>query len=309
MPDFIDSTDYLNPKRPNRRGRFFVIAALLFVAFIVARIALSDWVDLLWFESLGYGDVFWKTFFIESSVFLLSAAITFLALYGAFFLIRRSHHADLPISHAIVVGGQPISLSVAPVLRIISLVVSSMVALLTGLTMMSDWPTMALFWYAPHAAGSVTDPIFSRPLNFFLFTLPAWRMIDGWLLTLAIATCAVAVLFLIITSGSRTLNTRRLSLAPSPWRGLSCTAAFFLLVLAMTAFVERFDLLLDHHTLFDRINYTDAHITAGGLLFVAGALVLGAIIAAINARARLPCCRDRCLGSACGALLWGADVR
>lgn len=283
MPDFIDSSDYLNPKRPSRRGRFFVIAALLFVAFIVTRIVLSDWVDLLWFKSLGYGDVFWKTVFIEAFVFLLSAAITFLILYGAFFMIRRSHHADLPTDHAIVLGGQRVSFSIGPTLRVISLVVSIVVALLTGLTMMSQWSTLALFWYAPHAAGPVTDPIFSRPLNFFLFSLPAWRMIDDWLLTLAIATCAVAVLFLIITSGSRSLDTRRLSLAPSPWRGLSCTAAFLLLVLAMTVFVDRFELLLDHHTLFDGINYTDAHITAGGLLFVACALVLGAIIAAVNA--------------------------
>jgi uncharacterized membrane protein (UPF0182 family) len=283
VPDFIDSSDYLNPKRPSRRGRFAVIAALLFVAFIVARICLSGWVDLLWFKSLGYGDVFWKTAVIEAFVFLLSATITFLILYGAFFMVRRSHHADLPTNHAIVLGGQRVSLSVAPALRVISLVVSIVVALLTGLTMMSQWPTLALFWYAPHTAGPVTDPIFSRPLKFFLFSLPAWRMIDDWLLTLAIATCAVAVLFLIITSGSRSLGARRLSLAPSPWRGLSCTAAFLLLVLAMTVFVDRFELLLDHHTLFDGINYTDAHITAGGLLFVACALVLGAIIAAVNA--------------------------
>ena len=198
-------------------------------------------------------------------------------------MIRRSHHADLPTNHAIVVGGQRVNLSVAPALRVISLIVSSGVALVTGLTMMSEWPTLALFWYAPHAAGTVSDPIFSRPLNFFLFTLPAWRLIDGWLLTLAIATCAVAILFLIVTSGSRTLGARKLSLAPSPWRGLSCTAAFLLLVLALTVFAERFELLLDHHTLFDGINYTDAHITAGGLLFVAGALVLGAMMAAGNA--------------------------
>ena len=284
MPDFIDSSDYLNPKRPRFQRRYLVIfAALVFAFWIVARVWLSSWVDLLWFKSLGYGDVFWKTVLIESAVFLLSAAITFVVLYGAFFMIRRSHHADLPTKHAIVIGGQPVSLSVAPALRVISLLVSIGVALLTGLTMMSDWPTLALFWYAPRAAGPVTDPIFSRPLNFFLFSLPAWRMIDNWLLTLAVATCAVAVLFLIITSGSRSLGARRLSLAPSPWRGLSCTAAFLLLVLAMSVFFERFELLLDHHTLFDGINYTDAHIMSGGLLFVAAALLLGAVIAAVNA--------------------------
>ena len=283
MQDFIESSEFVDPKRSVRRRRLLIIAALLVAAFIVVRVALSGWVDLLWFQSLGYGDAFWKTVALESSVFLLSFAVTFLVLYVAFFMIRRSHHADLPTNHAIVIGGQRVSLSVAPALRVISFVLSLAVALLTGLTMMSDWPTLALFWYAPHAAGQATDPIFSRPLNFFLFTLPAWRMIDTWLLTLAIATCAVAVLFLILTSGSRSLGTRRFSLAPSPWRGLSCTAAFFLLVLAVTVFVERFELLLDHHTLFDGINYTDAHITAGGLLVVAGALVLGAIIAAVNA--------------------------
>jgi len=283
VQEYLDSTDYLNPRRPGRRRYFILIATLLFVLCIVARIGLSGWVDLLWFRSLGYGDVFWKTLLIESSVFLFSSGITFVVLYAAFFMVRRSHHADLPSDHAIVLGGQRINLSVAPALRVISLVVSILVALLTGLTMVSQWPALALFWYAPRASGPVTDPIFSRPLNFFLFTLPAWRMIDGWLLTLGLATCAVAVLFLIITSGSRSLGARRLSLAPSPWRGLSCTAAFLLLVLAVTVFVERFELLLDHHTLFDGINYTDARITSGGLLFVAAALVLGAIIAALNA--------------------------
>jgi uncharacterized membrane protein (UPF0182 family) len=281
VPDFIDSSDYLNPKR-SHRGRILVIAAVLFFLWIVARIALSGWVDLLWFESLGYGEVFWRTLGIETSVFLLSSAVTFVVLYGAFFLVRRSHHADLPSDHAIVIGGQRLSLSVAPALRIISLAVSLAVALVTGLAMMAQWPTLALFWYAPRAAGTVTDPIFSRPLNFFLFSLPAWRMVDNWLLTLAVATCAVAVVFLVITSGSRSLSARRLSLAPSPWRGLSFTVAFLLLVLATIVFVERFELLLDHHTLFDGIDYTGAHITAGGLLFVAAALVLGAIIAAIN---------------------------
>ena len=282
MPDYIDSPDYLNPKRPKRSRHFVIFLALLVALWIVIRIAFSGWVDLLWFESLGYGSVFWKTFFIECIAFLLPAAITFVVLYAAFTLIRRSHGADLPTYQAIVLRGQPVNLSVAPALRVISLLVSGAVALITGLAMMAQWPTLALFWYAPHASGPIVDPIFSRPLNFFLFTLPAWRMVDSWLLTLALATCAVAVLFLVITSGSRTLGARRLSLAPSPWRGLSFTFAFLLLVLAMTTFVSRFELLLDHHTLFDGMDYTSAHIMSGGLICVAIALLLGAILAAFN---------------------------
>src|ERR1700692_627446 len=148
---------------------------------------------------------------------------------------------------------------------------------------MAEWPTLALFWYAPHASGSVADPIFGRPLNFFLFTLPAWQLINNWLLTLSITTCAVAVLFLFITSGSRTLEQGRIRYGASPWRALSLTAAFLLLILAMTVYVDRFRRSLEHHTIFDGINYTDAHVMLTGLLIVSGALIIGAGIAVVNA--------------------------
>jgi uncharacterized membrane protein (UPF0182 family) len=129
----------------------------------------------------------------------------------------------------------------------------------------------------------MVDPIFGKPLNFFLFTLPAWELVNDWLLTLAIAICAVAVLFLIITSGASSVAKRQITYAPSPWRGLSITVAFLLLVLAMNVYVDRFQLLLEHHTIFDGITYTDAHVTIRGLLIVCAALVLGAVICAYNA--------------------------
>ena len=34
------------------------------------------------------------------------------------------------------------------------------------------------------------DPIFGRSLDFYLFTLPAWQLISGWLLTLSVIACA-----------------------------------------------------------------------------------------------------------------------
>src|SRR6202034_4734161 len=99
---------------------------------------------------------------------------------------------------------------------------------------------------APHATGSIADPIFGKPLNFYLFTLPAWQLINSWLLTLAIAVCIAAVLFLAITSGARSLTKRQITYAPSPWRGLSITVSLLLLVLAMKVYVDRFQLLLEH---------------------------------------------------------------
>ncbi len=281
MERYLDSPD---PAPSGRKRRaLLVVAGILLLALIAARTSLSEWVDLLWFQSLGYRQVFWRTFSLEATVFVLFTVLTFVLLYAAFSAMRRIHGDDLPSAHSIVIAGQRMSLSVAPALRFISLWGSVVLALLGGLSMMAEWQTLALFWYAPHAAGAIVDPIFGKPLNFFLFTLPAWQVLNTWLLTLALATCAVAVLFLVITSGSRTIENRRMSFAPSPWRGLSLTGSFLLLVIALNVFVDRYEQLLEHHTLFDGINYTDAHVTIHGLTIVALALVIGAVIAAANA--------------------------
>ncbi len=150
--------------------------------------------------------------------------------------------------------------------------------------MMAEWPTLALFWYAPRATGGVVDPIFGKPLNFFLFTLPAWQLIAGWLLTLAVITCVLAVFFILITGGARALAATTQQLHPRlPWRGLSIAFAFLLLILAMRVYLGRFERLFEDHTIFDGVTYTDAHVMLTGMLVVCAALVLGAVIAAVNA--------------------------
>ncbi len=189
------SIDWPRMHPPRRRRRFLLILAILAGIFFFARTALSYYMDVLWFESLGYRDVFWKTLGLQSGIFTVFAAATFLILYGSFLALKRAHLPDLPSGQTIFIGGQPLKLPVEPVLRLIALGISLAIAAATGAGMMVEWPTLALFWYAPRATGGVVDPIFGKPLNFFLFTLPAWQLITGWLLTLACITCVVAFLF------------------------------------------------------------------------------------------------------------------
>ena len=197
---------------------------------------MSYFVDLLWFRSLGYGSVFTKTLALQWSIFAIFVAATFFILYGSFAALKRAHLPDLPSSHTIFFGGQPVKLPVEPVMRFIGFGGSIVIALVTGAGMMAEWPTLALFWYAPRGMGgvpgAVIDPIFSKPVSFFLFTLPAWQLISGWLLTLAVITCVIAIFFILITGGAGVFAGRR-SYLTLPWRGFSITFAFFLLILAM----------------------------------------------------------------------------
>src|SRR5271154_5267661 len=286
MPESIDWPPP-HPARPRRRRRFLLILAVLAGILFAARTTLSYYVDVLWFESLGYGGVFWKTLGLQWEIFTAFAAATFLILYGSFLALKRAHLPDLPSGHTIFIGQQPVKLPVEPVLRLIALGLSLVIAVATGAGMIVEWPTLALFWYAPRATGGVVDPIFGKPLNFFLFTLPAWQLIAGWLLTLAVITCALAGFFILITGGARVLAGRLSRHVTLPWRGLSITFAFLLLILAMRVYIGRFEQLLEDHTIFGGVTYTDAHVTLTGLLVVCAALVLGAVIAAVNA-ARVP---------------------
>jgi len=281
MPESIDWPPR-HQGRPRRRRRFLLILAVLAGIVFGGRTALSYYVDVLWFESLGYGDVFWKTLSLQWGIFAAFTAATFLILFGSFLALKRAHLPDLPSGHTILIGGQPLKLPVEPVLRLIALGISLAIAAATGATMMGEWPTLALFWYAPRTTG-VLDPIFGKPLNFFLFALPAWQLIAGWLLTLAVITCALAVFFILITGGTRVLAGRLSRYVALPWRGFSITFAFLLLILAMHVYIGRFERLLEDHTIFGGVTYTDAHVVLTGMLVVCAALVLGAVIAAVNA--------------------------
>src|SRR6202522_2113252 len=288
MPESIDWPP-IHPRThpPRRRRGFLIILAIFAGIFFGGRTALSYYVDVLWFRSLGYGEVFWKTLSLQWGAFAAFAAATFLILYGSFLALKRAHLSDLPSGHTILIGGRPVKLPVEPVLRLIAFGVSLAIAAVTGAGMMAEWPTLALFWYAPRTAAGVVDPIFGKPLNFFLFALPAWQLISGWLLTLAVITCLLAVFFVLITGGSRVLAGRLSRSVTLPWRGLSVTVVFLLLILAMRVYIGRFERLFDDHTIFGGVTYTDAHITITGMLVVCVALVLGAAIAVVNA-ARVP---------------------
>jgi len=280
-----ESIDWPPPHqaRPRSRRRVLVLLAILVGIVFGGRTGLSYYVDVLWFSSLGYGQVFWKTLGLEWGIFLAFTAATFIILYGSFLALKRAHLPDLPGGHTIYIGGQPLRLPVEPVLRLIALGVSIVIAAATGAGMMAEWPTLALLWYAPRSTSGVLDPIFDKPLNFFLFILPAWQLITGWLLTLAVITCLLAIFFILITGGSRVLAGRLSRSVALPLRGLSITFAFLLLVLAMRVYLDRFERLFEDHTIFGGATYTDAHVTLTGLLVVCAALVLGAVITAVNA--------------------------
>jgi uncharacterized membrane protein (UPF0182 family) len=277
----MSTIDWPAPRRPRRRGRLLLLGVVAALA-LGGGTLLSYYVDALWFSSLGFGGVFWKTLNIEAAVFAAFAAATFAVLYGGFLVLEPATLGDLT-GGPLLIGGQPIKLPVGPALRLIALGISAVVAVVTGLGMMADWPTLALFWYRGSGAATAADPIFNRPLGFYLFVLPAWQLIAGWLMTLAVIVCGVAVFFAVVAGGSKLLSRARASVASPTLRGVSATFACVLLMLAVQTYLGRYDSIYTDHTIFAGVTYTDAYVSLTGMLVVSIALALGAFVAAVNA--------------------------
>ncbi len=276
MPETIEW-----PPRSRRLSRLLVFAVILGIVLLFGGRALSFYVDALWFGSLGYEAVFAKMLGLQYGLFFAFFLVTAALLYGTFLILRAAHRDDIPGRRAIVVNGQPVQLNVGPLLKPIAIIVTLIAAFLTASGMMAEWPSFAQFLYAPHAATTITDPIFGRSLSFFLLRLPALDLLADWLMTVAVLAVGMAVVFLVLTGGARAIDTKR-GLATGPlarWRGLSLMVGFFLLAIALRLYLSRFEQLLEEHTVFSGVTYVDAHITLTGTLLTCIALLAGAAAA------------------------------
>src|SRR3954471_15927050 len=119
------------PRRPKRRRGRLALGLLLAAIILSAGTTLSYYVDALWFSSLGYVDVFWKTLNIQAELFTAFTIITFVVLYGAFVALKPQRLGEIA-GGRILINGQPITLPVEPVLRLIALGAAALVSLATG---------------------------------------------------------------------------------------------------------------------------------------------------------------------------------
>jgi uncharacterized membrane protein (UPF0182 family) len=286
-----DTIEFPRPGPPSARGGFGLLILIgLGLLLFGGSAALSYYIDALWFRSLGYADVFWKTLRVQGLVFIVTAAGTFLSLYAAFRALKPPRFGELGTDGVVIINDRPVKLPVGPVLSMIALLMSTIVALGTAAGMTAEWPTLALWWHggsAPPpaaAAAPVADPIFGRPLGFYLFSLPAWQLAAGWLARVAFLIFAMALFFFMASSGSRVLRGRgRAGTEASATRRLALAWGLLLLSMAAQVYLGRFERLFADHTIFTGVSYTEAHVTLLGKLLVAVALVLGAAFAVVMA--------------------------
>ncbi|HEV7857490.1 MAG TPA: UPF0182 family protein [Pyrinomonadaceae bacterium] len=281
-PDSDDVVIDIGPMQRNRHPWRWVLGAAVLVVFALFR-SLSIYLSALWFDSLGYASVYWYMFRLKLILFIGFALLTFLILRGAFWLLERALVSYALERRVVTFNNQQFNVSPARILRPLAWVVSGVLGLMFGLGMMESWRRFALYLHQMPTAD--LDPIFNKPVGFYLFSLPVHQLLSWWLTVLAFIILAGAVLYVLGTLSPTTKKAAFTDAAQIKTRYavISCALAGYLLMLAWRFYLSRFPYLWEDHQIFTGVNYTEANYVLPGLTIVSIALIIAAVIALFNA--------------------------
>ncbi|HEY3732169.1 MAG TPA: UPF0182 family protein [Steroidobacteraceae bacterium] len=277
-------------RSPRRRRTALIVLAIVAALYLGGGSLVSYYIDALWFDALGYGSVFWTRLNLQASIFALFAVLSFGVLYGGYRLLKPARFDEL-VGGRILVNQQWVQLPIESALNLIALALALVIAFANAAGMASSWTSFALYLHAPvaMAAAADADPIFGRPLGFYLFTLPVWQLLTGWLMTLCVIVGVMAGLFALASARSQQALERGVSeVQPRLWRGAAIALALLLVVVAMRVYLGRYERMFQDFTIFSGVSYTDAHVTLTGALVIIAALLAGALIALGSLRAPGP---------------------
>ncbi|MBA3256182.1 MAG: UPF0182 family protein, partial [Pyrinomonadaceae bacterium] len=240
--------DVIPPKRTRWRGWVIAAAVLL---FIVLSRSLAIYVSALWFGSLGYSAVYWYIFKLKAALFLIFLLLTIGILRGAFWGLERTFASYAFAPRTIMLNNQPVEFSPARFIRPLAWVVAVVFGLFYGFAMKGNWQDFAL--YFNQSTTTQTDPIFQKPLGFYLFSLPVYDEISSWLLTLTFIVLCASVVFSLLTIPQRVLKSARSLSSGSAFAAISCALAVFLLAVACQTYLSRFPYLWTDHQTFSGV--------------------------------------------------------
>ena len=260
-----------------------MVGAIL-LAFLLGSRLLSVYLSAVWFGSLGFSAVYWYIFKLKAALFLVFAVLTILLLRGAFRLLEKTFAAETLGKRTILVNNQPVEFSPERLVKPVAWVLSVVFGLFYAFSMMRMWERFALYFNQTPTAWS--DPIFNKPLGFYLFSLPVYELISSWLITLSFVALCAAIVFSLFTIPGTVLKSTKSPSARKPFTAVSIALAIFLVIFAWRVYLSRFPYLWQDHQIFTGVTFTEANYLLPALLFVAIALLIAAALALVNAFTR-----------------------
>ncbi|HET9885468.1 MAG TPA: UPF0182 family protein [Candidatus Binatia bacterium] len=258
------------------KGLGGIFLFVIFLVLISLRQLISLYVDWLWFEEVGYTQVFTISLFFKTVLAVLGGSIFALLIYAnvriAARLVRgirfldQENFLDLPRPELI-----------DPLVQRLLLPAALVLGLFAAPQAASHWESFLLL-LNPTSFG-LEDPLYNRDLGFFVFQLPALRTLYNWLMTALAVSLALTAVVYVLYRGLQ-YSPRGIFLAPRARLHLLILIAALLAVKAAGYVLDSYDLLYASGGAAFGAGYTDVYVSLPALRILTVAALIAAALSA-----------------------------
>ena len=248
----------------------------LVVLYSLVSLLKSVYTDLLWFDALDFKGVYTKILFMRVVLFLIGAAIFAVPMSISALYAHRLSRGPVTL---------PLPEETVDVLRKIigwgAVATVAVLSLIFGGVLSSRWEIFLRFFNS--ATFGQKDPVFSRDLSFYVFDLPVYQFVQGWLLGAGVVVLLASLALYVVNYGFRGVS---FSLTAGLKVQLSIIGSFLMLTLALGHWLDRWELVLSEQGAVFGAAYVDLHARSPALLVLTVVAAAGGVLALVNAYMR-----------------------
>ena len=254
-------------RRFQGRMKWIVAIALVAILFVLASFARSIYTDFLWYGELGFRGIYIKVLTTRIALFAVGFIVTAILLAISLLTINRNTSGP---------GGLPIPEDLAKIagrlLTIIAIAATLIIGIVMGSFFASKWELFLRFTNA--ANFGVTDPLYGKDLSFYIFELPTYSFIQGWLLAVGII---VGIASAVLAFANFTLRGVSFTLTSTIRNQLIIIGSIIVLIVSIGFWIDRLELVHSDGGVVYGATYSDVYAKKIALLVLS---ILGVIVAA-----------------------------
>src|SRR5699024_6603987 len=228
-----------------------IIVGIVILFFVLSRF----WTEWLWFDQLGFVEVLRTEWIAKAILFVLAGGIAGVLIWLNLHLAYKHRPMYVPMT------AQQNDLdryreAFDPVRRLVFLVAPVLAGLFAGSAISGQWKTV-LVALNGQPFGE-TDPEFGIDISFYLFTLPALRMVVTFLMTITFF-CALVAVFTHYLYGGLAIGGKGERISRAARIHIAVLAGVFTLLIAANYWFDRYSLLAKQGDRFDGASYADVN--------------------------------------------------
>jgi len=248
-----------------------LLILLLLVLFVFSN-GVTFYTDWLWYRSVGFSNVFLISLSSQLFVFL-GAAIPFVAIFLGNMLLARRLSTRQPLYR-----GQRRALD-APIFGWLIWISALLLGLIVGLAAAPRWLDFQRFFH--QVPFDVADPLFGLDISFFVFSLPLYQFLQGWLITVLLLSL-IGVAFIYFIAQVPHLRDGTASILPHVRLHISALGAALFVAIAWGHGLAAYDLVYSARGVAFGASYTDVHVELVALRVMFWIALLIALMLLVN---------------------------